>query len=306
MSSTISPHRFQHREAHAQAGGFAETFNDDSATPGTRPFNRLDGTTVPDGLKADASGHLIKSRRVRDVFDYFLVESGEASAQQIDAAVVARIDGQLSGVARKEAVDLWHRYSRYRVALRALAGTLQRTNPDSLTQILQQRLALRAQFLPDVAQAWFGDEEQADRDQLDRMSAMADPSLTVQQRSERLTAIDARDPTLMKARDAGADVTALSQIVAKLQRAHASPDEIGAAVAASSDPETGARVAKQAAQDADWSARYATYRAALQAIAPSTGGASAGQDAQLENLRSQYFPIPAEAMRAAALDLGHQ
>ncbi|MCX4160976.1 MULTISPECIES: lipase secretion chaperone [Paraburkholderia] len=306
MSSTISPHRFQHREAHDQAGGFAETFNDDSATPATHPFNRLDGTTVPDGLKADASGHLIKSRRVRDVFDYFLVESGEASAQRIDAAVVARIDEQLGGMAREEGVDLWQRYARYRVALRALAGTMERTNPDSLTHILEQRVALRAQFLPDVAQAWFADEEQADRDQLERMSAMADPSLTDQQRSERLAAIDARDPTLMKARDAGADVTALSQLVTKLQQAHASPDEIGAAVAASSDAETGARVARQVAQDADWSARYASYRAALQAITPSTGGASSGQDTQLDQLRSQYFPIPAEAMRAAALDLTHQ
>ncbi|WP_157915123.1 lipase secretion chaperone [Paraburkholderia acidicola] len=268
--------------------------------------SRLSGTTPPDGLRADADGHLIKSRRVRDVFDYFLIEVGETSMKQVDDAVRAYIEKRLNDPARQEAIDLWTRYRHYREAEQKMTASLtdssNQSSLDRMQLMLAQRTRLREQILPDVASSWYHDEEQADLDQMERMQIGADNSLTPQQRQARLAAIDSRDPTLMKAQAAGNQINTLSQLVSTMQKANSTPEEIGAAVAAQSDPETAQRLQQSLQQEADWSARYTSYQTEREAIIDSTSGNATERAAQIAQVRERYFPNPAEALRAQARD----
>lgn len=286
---------------------FASTFSEnDGVAHAVIPVSRLAGTTPPDGLRTDAAGHLIKSSSVRDVFDYYWVEVGETSVKQVDETVRATITQRLSDPARREAQDLWSRYLHYLIGRQKVTQAPIPSGSsavlDQFQRLLTQRTQLREQMLPDVATAWFGDEEKADQDMLARMQVAADRSLTEQQRSDRLAALDAMNPSLKRAESAGTQVSSLSHLITGMQQANATPQDIAAAIGTRSDSATAQRVEQWVRQDADWVTRYAQYRAERQVILDSAGGSTADWDTQISRLRDRYFPIEAEAVRAAARD----
>lgn len=194
-------------------------------------------------MQVDSAGHLLRSRCARDVFDYFLAAANERSQAQINAMVHDHIAARLQPPAQQEAIELWERYLRYRQAVSRLNGYgVGQQNLARTKEFLAQRLALRKQVLQDVALTWFGTEEAADQEQMERLEIMADQSLTPQQRKDRLTALDAKSTMVQQATTAGAQVASLGQLADNMRKQGSTPKEIGAAVAARGDPQTGARI----------------------------------------------------------------
>ncbi|WP_431228990.1 lipase secretion chaperone [Burkholderia contaminans] len=220
---------------------------DRAAPPGIRPATHeassfavptsvsapmLPGVTVPDGLRADRNGHLVKDGRVRDVFDYYLSAGTTRTRARIDAAVRGRIAAMLHAPADAEAIDLWTRYLGYLGALQedmqtagmadgAAPAEMSAAGIQRLDGLLSTRAALQRQWLPDVALTWFGQADQDDRRQLQALRVVADRSLPDGERYARLAALDADDPVARAAREAGSRVQALSIAMARTRDAQA-------------------------------------------------------------------------------------
>ncbi|VWB42727.1 lipase chaperone [Burkholderia lata] len=229
---------------HAAAPGIrADTRGASSFTaPASVSAPMLPGVTVPDGLRADRDGHLVKDGRVRDVFDYYLSAGNTRTQARIDAAVRGRIAAMLHAPADGEAIDLWTRYLGYLGALKddmQTAGLADGAAPvgmsaadiERIGRVLTARAALQRQWLPDVALTWFGQADQDDRRQLQALRVVADRSLSDSERSAGLAALDADDPVARAAREAGASVQALSIAMARTRDAQASPGAASEALA---------------------------------------------------------------------------
>jgi len=200
----------------------------------------LPGVTVPDGLRADRNGHLVKDGRVRDVFDYYLSAGNTRTQAQIDAAVRGRIAAKLHAPADSEAIDVWTRYLGYLAALKndmqsagltdgAAPSAISAADIERIGRVLAARAALQRQWLPDVALTWFGQADQDDRRQLQALRVIADHSLSDSERSALLTALDADDPVARAAREAGSRVQALSIAMARTRDTQVSPGAVSSA-----------------------------------------------------------------------------
>jgi len=135
----------------------------------------LRGARVPDGLRADADGNLVKDRELRLFFDFFLAASQDESAADMQQLVQQWIQVHLSPRAAAQAVDVWQRYQSYLDAfaqwqqtesLPATASQLTQQDLDRIAAAFQARQQLQQQWLPDVADSWFADDNTYDQNQL--------------------------------------------------------------------------------------------------------------------------------------------
>lgn len=307
---TVRPERPEHSTVQAAPAGpgpdrrWAPALPPDPGAVAPSPLPQgLSGTLAPDGLQVDSAGHLVRSRRVRDVFDYFLAAANERSPAQIDVMVRDHIAARLQPPAQQEAVELWEGYLRYLRAISSLnADGVGQQNLARTRDWLAQRSAYRKQLLPAVALTWFAADEIADQEQLERIGIFGDPSLTPQQRKDKLTVLNAKNPMEAKATTAGAQVSALGKLVDDLRQQGSTPEEIGAAVATRSDPQTGARIQAWMRDDIAWEQRYAQYQREREAIDLYGGIAEIDRKRQIEQLRNRHFPVQAELLRAFARD----
>ena len=293
-----------------RSGAYIGSIQSDGTAATATPTELAD-TQAPDGLRVDASGHLILEPANRAVFDYFLdVPASMPEAQRV-AMAEAHMRAKLVSPALSEAQSLLQRYLAYRKAL-ATQGDTSRSKP-SLEQVQQHpevlatlrqrigaRAALRRQYLgADVAQAWYGDEDALDTAALDRLAVMADPSLTPEQRATKLAAIEANLPAALREarRNASApvklanDMDGLSEAQIRQRLAAQSIDGIVAD-----------RLVQASREEAVWRGRYDAYAQQRDRINSFPGLSDADRAAQLTQLRQQTFPVPYEALRAQALD----
>ncbi len=154
----------------AVKGAIIGSAGGDPLTTGT-PAPELADTQAPDGLHADARGHLIVEAANRAVFDYFLdVPASLPEAQRVSMAEV-HLRAKLITPALAEAQSLLQHYLAYRKAA-AESGTTTRNKPTleqvqqrpeliaTLRQQLSERTALRRQYLgADLAQASYADRD---------------------------------------------------------------------------------------------------------------------------------------------------
>lgn len=273
-----------------------------AATAGAEDMDEAD---IPDGLRAYGDGHLVKARAVRDVFDHFLLGIGASSMSHIDKRVRRHIIATLSAPARGEALDLWQRYRAYldteNKLLESSRGDTSSLDLVRIGQFLQSRRALRWKMLPDVAQTWFGEEEAAEIRQLDRLTISQNGSLGSEEKARRLAALDARDPVFRAAADKGAPIAKLARLVADMEASKQSPDAIAAAVASTGNAAAAGRIRQWARAEADWETRYKDYLDERTRIEAGRLGTDATEE-MLAAARARHFPVPAEAMRARALD----
>lgn len=264
----------------------------------------LEGSSIPDGLMVDRGGHLVRSLRVRDVFDYFLAAGNERSLEQIDAMVEAHLVSRLKAPALGEARDLWNRYRDYLARAQAhmqrISGVAASGNGE-WRRFLEERSLLRRRMLPDVADLWFASEEAAERLQIEQLDILNNRSISAAERIAAIEAIQMRDPVHRQAVRDGGQLAAIGDLVDRMRAQGASPAAIADAVAARSGDQAAARVRDWVQRDMAWETRYARYRSASQQLAGS-GVSGAALDSRMAELRTQYFPNPAERLRAQGRD----
>lgn len=310
-----APPAAEQPQAAPRSGAYIGSIKSDEATATAKPTELAD-TQAPDGLRVDASGHLILEAANRAVFDYFLdVPASLPEAQRI-AMAEAHMHAKLVSPALSEAQSLLQRYLTYRKALagQSDAGRSKpsleqvRQQPEIIATLRQQisaRAALRRQYLgADVAQAWYGDEDALDTAALDRLAVMADPSLTPEQRAAKLAAIEANLPAALREarRNASAPVK-LANDMDSWTKDGLSEAQIRQRLAAQGiDGIVADRLVRASREEAGWRSRYDAYAQQRDRINNFPGLSDADRAAQLTQLRQQTFPAPNEALRAQALD----
>lgn len=272
----------------------------------------LDGSTPPH-LPTDGHGHLARTRAVRDFFDYFLTTQNEISAATLDALVRRQIAAQLDGIpAADEAVTVWQRYNEYRAALDQLPQTAPtpgqsgaRLDLDALQLSLDQRDALGTRLMGEWNEPFFGVESQQRHTDLARLRIASDGSLSAAQKAARFAALDAAlPPETRAAHERARQQQAALDAIGQAQKQGGSLDAMRAQITQTLGPEAAQRVVQMQQADDAWQARYADYsnqRAQIdkQDLPPQQ------RDAQVAQLRQQFFTNPSDAMRAASLDRGN-
>ncbi|SDG43966.1 lipase secretion chaperone [Paraburkholderia phenazinium] len=268
----------------------------------------LNGSSPP-RLPLVAGGRLAHTRAVRDFFDYFLSAQSEMSATALDALVRRQIAAQLEGTAANdEAVAVWQRYTAYLTARDQLPQPASmpgsKLDLDAVQLALDQRDALSTRMMGEWSKPFFGDEQQRQRNDLARLRINSDPTLTEAEKAARLATLDATLPPQERAaRERARQQQASVDEIAQLQKQGASLDEMRAQIAQKLGPAAAERVVQMQKDDDAWRARYADY-ASQRAQIDKRGLSQPDHDAQVAQLRRQFFTNPAEAMRAASLDGG--
>ena len=271
----------------------------------------LDGSSPPH-LPTDGHGHLARTRAVRDFFDYFLTTQNEISAATLDALVHRQIAAQLDGTpAADEAVTVWQRYNAYRAALDQLPQTSPtqsqsgaKLDLDALQLSLDQRDALGVRLMGEWNAPFFGVDSQQQHTDLARLRIASDSSLSDAQKAARLTALDAAlPPETRAAHERARQQQAALDAIGQAQKQGGSLDTMRAQITQTLGPEAAQRVVQMQQADDAWQARYADYASQRTQIEQQDLPPQQ-RDAQIAQLRQQFFTNPSDAMRAASLDRG--
>jgi len=258
----------------------------------------LDGTEADGAVEADAAGHLVISLELRRLFDHFLAATGEEPLATIRARIIAVLHQRLPAVAADEAIAILDRYLAYREAARNLAPTTG-SDRDGLTQVHALRAKL---FTPEVAKAFFADEEAATFAALARRDVLADPTLSDVERARRIAELEAQIPPDVRAARAAA-VAPIAEMSheAELRASGASTAQITAARTAAFGADGAARLAELDRAHAAWDARLAAFRAARAALIADPRLDEAARQAQVDALLARSFS-PTERLRVEAIE----
>jgi lipase chaperone LimK len=263
-----------------------------AALPGS-----LEGTEPDGAVTADADGHLVVDLELRRLFDHFLIATGEEPLATIRARIVTALRARLPATAAAEAIAILDRYLAYRDAARLLAP------PADPTAGLDQVHDLRVRILsPEVAKAFFADEEAATYAALSRRAVLADATLSAAERDRRLAEIDARLPAAVREARAAATapVDELNRELA-MRAAGASDAQIAAARTAALGADAAARLADLDRSHAAWDARLARFRAARAALLADPQLDDAERRRRIAALLGSSFTTE-ERIRVEALD----
>ena len=138
----------------------------------------LRDTQIPDGLHEDENGNLIADSGLQLLFDFFLLAQNDTDKEQLDQTVADWIRSGLSQSAADQALDLWQRYKAYQAALfsdseanaSALnSASLSLETVEHIASVLEQRSQLQQQWLPEVADNWFGNDNAYDAAMLEQL-----------------------------------------------------------------------------------------------------------------------------------------
>ncbi|WP_232221414.1 lipase secretion chaperone [Burkholderia sp. WSM2232] len=303
--------------ATAPAGGSASLASrahvapDASATSvGSAASDSLRDTMQP-LLPLDRQGRLLRTREVRDFFDYFLTARNERSTQKLDADVRQTIDAQLGDMpAHAEALAVWERYQVYRAALAqaepsAIASGSRQSGPPAVQTSLEARARIAARVLGEWSTPFFGDELERSRYRIERMRIEQDQSLSDAEKAARLRSLeDTRSPEQRREALREQQQAASLDMLTKLT-AQTSPDDNAPVrqIAQQFGEETARRFTQMRAAEGDWNSRYADYARERDMLRAQYAD-PVERRVRVEALRGRYFPAGSDASRAASLDDG--
>ncbi|WP_157915199.1 lipase secretion chaperone [Paraburkholderia acidicola] len=296
----------------AQAGGDSRPATAQpvyAAHPAIRPAS-LAGVPVPDGLRADSHGDLIRDKALRDYFDYFLAAQDELkSDERLRQFVRGDMETRIQGAALSQAEDLWDRYRRYlaEASTPAQGAVGDATQLDGVERALAARESLQSRDLPDVASAWFGDENRHAEFSLAQMRIASDTSLSADERKRQLEALNAGLPKNEQTQLAAAGKpAALGKLIAGMNAQGATDDAIASRIATDFGADVAQRYLQSRQQDTQWKNRYDGYAVQRDAIRQQPGLSDAERTQQIDALRQQYFGDRTEVLHAYLSDAGNR
>lgn len=288
---------------------------DDRIAPAQRGLPQsLAGSNAP-RLPLDEHGHLAKVRAAREFFDYCLSAQSDLKPEALDALVEREIAAQLDDTpAQSEALDVWNRYRRYLKGLEELEkggkpsdAKLDSSRPreidvQQVTSVLAQREMLATRELGDWADAFFGDELAVQRVDAARLAIAQDTSLSAQQKTGHMEALDQRLPDGERAERAEAKrKQEVIDEVARAQSTNGSPEQVRDALTQTLGADAAERVAQVRRDDLAWQAKYDAY-AAQRAQIDASALTPQAREQSIQQLRDRIFTEPGEAARAASFD----
>ena len=226
------------------------------------PLAGLRGTEPSGALELDGDGHFVPTRDALLFFQYFLSASNEATPDEIAAHLDAAIRARLDPPADAEAAAFLARYMAYLAAGDEEFREPGLTDEVALDRRIQWVRELRREYFgAELAEALFGEGEDALRIQLERRRIAADASLDPDAVSVRLLELEAEFPEPVREARARASLPLrLAHEERALREAGASEAEIDALRARHVGPEAATRLRALDRERAAWDARLAAYR----------------------------------------------
>ncbi|XQM34294.1 hypothetical protein DFLDMN_001104 [Cupriavidus sp. H19C3] len=268
---------------------------------------------VPPGPELDERGNLRLTRALRTYYDYFLAVYQGHGSEALERMVYDDIRARVPEPAATQAWQLWQRYRDYVDALGRLAAESGASaSEDALAEPValgtlraqwHRRRSLRQQYLSDVQAVWFDEDDRYDDVMLDRLDIVSDPTLDAEARARRLEAADARLPdTVRAARAENLRPQQIGERIDSMLSAGHDAQAIAATLATEYGADVAQRYAMQAQQDQAWQTKYAEYARQRMQFEQFEGLSEADRQQALEQLLTQSFASPAEALRAHVHD----
>lgn len=270
----------------------------------------LRDTEVDGGFDVDEDGHLVVTRRIRNLFDYFLSTLGEESLDVIVARLRAYIDHHLDAPARSEAHALLEGYLAYLSDLESVGeGPVfngEQLDVAVMRARLDQLAVLRAQHLPLAAvEAFFAEEDAYDRYVLDRQALIQDDALTDEQRSKRLAMLEQNlPPPLRESLAVASQYLDLMSATEDCRQRGCSDSELRAVREQTVGAEAADRLEALDREEAEWEQRLGNWLQQREVLLSDTSLAEQDREAQVERLRAQLFAAD-EQMRVRSLEALH-
>lgn len=158
-------------------------------------------TDVDGELHIDENGDLLITPQLKNIFDYFLMALGEEELPVIIARTRAHLSSQLQEPALSQARQILQEYIEYKRAMFELSQTYNDqaaflgTEFDVLQQQLDMQRRLRRELMqPETVQAFFEFDENYDQWSLKRLKIGADKTLSIEEKTRQLAALDAELP----------------------------------------------------------------------------------------------------------------
>ena len=145
-------------------------------------------TEVNCQLSLDNANRLIVNEQTRNCFEYFITQYGEKDLKQIKHDFKAYIQQNHKEPALGQIIDLWNRYINYREKLGELQPpNIDKEDPKYYQSIFAHMKNLRKQLFSDYEiEGLFGTEDTYHEYTLNRMTVLADKSLTEAQKAQKL------------------------------------------------------------------------------------------------------------------------
>ncbi len=256
------------------------------------------GTSVDGSFSVDASGNLLITRDIRNLFDYFLSAVGEEPLQQSLDRLRAYIAAELQEPARGQALALMQQYIDYKKELVLLERDLPRlADLDALRQREAAVKALRARIFSNEAHvAFFADEETYNQFTLERLAIRQDGKLSAEEKAAAIDRLRASLPEDQQESVLPQLQSELQQQTAALQAAGAGPEAIRQMRQQLVGAEATTRLEQLDRQRSAWKGRLDDYFAEKSRIEGNTGLSEADPPAAG---RSNAWPRSASANRNA-------
>lgn len=247
-----------------------QTSPTDDASPTGAPHVRSKDESIPEGTQggwktgasAGAAAPLALAE-LRRMFDDHLLAGGGKSIAAITQEINAEIERSLAPINVPQAKRILGLYLEFK---RELMDLERRTSlSDQGAQAIRNRVLakqdLRSRyFTAEETQAMFDLEDTSDKDALARLEINHNPSLTPEQKQEKLAALDAALPVkLLYERKAQREALPLEEKVYAMRVQGASDDDVYRLRAKEVDPQAAARLADLDREEAQWTRRIAQY-----------------------------------------------
>ncbi len=263
------------------------------------------GTNVDGEWQLDHQGNLIITYQVRLIFDYFLAAIGEEPLQQIEQRIRAYIGHQLPEPAANQANQLLSQYLALLEVLASYQAPDYRTEQgiDNLAVHIQSISELRRSYLsPQVADAFYGDEEAYDRFSLSQLMIMKSNELTDQEKSEQIESLRLQQSyTLQDSLNQSQKLILVKRKTQALVEAGASEEELYASRQSYVGNEAAARLAELDRQRELWNQRMSSWFDLRQEVLSNPQLNDWDKQQQLAQLQQERFSEQ-ELRRVRALE----
>lgn len=276
------------------------------------------GTRIDGRLKIDEAGHLIVEQQTKDLFDYFLSAAGEVPTEELIVKLQHYLTENLPSPAKEEGLSLLNDYISYRVELsnyqeqyanlhlnenaQEISDNLQQgysqNNVEQLQTHFEHLYQLRRDKLGmDVADAFFGLQEEYDQYQLEKIKIAQNDSLSVAQKQAEYNRILDEMPTQVRFIVAPEQVMSQlsdinQQYISEVDRYQARSELLG--------DEAAQRLAALDKKREQWKSRLSTFRT-MKAEIERSGLSTPDQQQAINQLLNDQFSHH-ERRRVAAIE----
>jgi lipase chaperone LimK len=263
----------------------------------------LQGTT-PDGqLQYDRNNNLIINADLRSLFDYFLSAYGEEELEQITARIRSYLRSNLPAIAVVEAEAILDAYLKLQRELTQVNGD-QNKPPQTaqyLQQELQQRRAMRRYYLsPEVADAFYGAEEQYDQYTLNLMQLQKQPGSTEDKARQAAALLEQLPEAMQQSLHASQQILTLQEQTTALQLAE-DTNRLQLTRQQLVGIDAAERLAHLDQQRAEWNDRIDSWLVLRDELAQNQQIDYSDRQQQIAQLRATYFQPP-ELVRVKAME----